>query len=344
MLSIIVPVYNCEKYIGRCVDSIINSLYLDIELIIINDGSTDNTKLILDYYRKEDNRIKIINQKNKGISAARNLGLQKASGEYVTFLDADDWIEPDTYKKMLNKMIIEEADLIMCGVYNEFRNKTKKSLYFEDNIYYVRNDISKYFSEYFIDNGGVVWNKIYKRDIIVNNDISFINRKLVLQEDELFNINYFLNINKVVTISDFLIHYRVRKSSITKKKIDNIYEKKIEIIEYIDSCINDTKYEDFLHKYLCKKSYRLVKSSLNHYDKLSEIKRIFSTSMKKKYFSSYILGQNYKIIHKNIGEVINSLVNYLLSKNYYNLASLIQFIKIKLYKFLIEGDNKNFYE
>lgn len=122
LISIIVPVYNVEKYIRRCVDSLINQTYKNLEIILIDDGSPDNSGAICDEYAKLDNRVKVIHKENGGVSSARNVGLDSASGEYIGFMDSDDYITPDMYEVLYNNMVDNDADISM-GIYALENNK-----------------------------------------------------------------------------------------------------------------------------------------------------------------------------------------------------------------------------
>ena len=113
MVSILIPAYNAEKTINRCLDSILCQTFQDIELIIVNDGSTDSTLSILSNYAENDKRIIVYNQPNQGVSAARNTGLRNASGDYILYVDSDDWIEPNMIQRMVD--LIEDADIVFCG-------------------------------------------------------------------------------------------------------------------------------------------------------------------------------------------------------------------------------------
>ena len=130
-LSIIVPVYNASKYLERCLDSVINQTLKEIEIICINDGSSDNSKTILENYAKKDNRIKIINQKNLGLSASRNKGIKYANGEYIFFVDADDWIELNTCEITYNFAKEKNLDLLLFGA----KNIDDDGITYDDNYY-----------------------------------------------------------------------------------------------------------------------------------------------------------------------------------------------------------------
>lgn len=122
MISIIVPVYNVEKYVRKCLDSVVNQAYKDLEILIVDDGSTDGSGKICDEYKKDD-RVKVFHTENRGLSAARNYGIDRAHGEWIGFVDSDDWIEPDMYEVLLKSALETDADIVECGVYTEYSNK-----------------------------------------------------------------------------------------------------------------------------------------------------------------------------------------------------------------------------
>lgn len=130
MISVIIPVYQCEKYLSRCIDSIIHQTYSELEIILIDDGSTDDSSKICDEYTIIDNRVKVIHQKNKGVSVARNIGLDNAHGDYITFVDSDDFIEPYMYEKMMEKALQYDCDVVMCDCVKDVLDKS--SIYTHD--------------------------------------------------------------------------------------------------------------------------------------------------------------------------------------------------------------------
>ena len=145
-VSIIVPVYKVEKYLNRCVDSILAQTFTDFECILVDDGSPDGCPAICDEYAKKDNRIKVIHQENKGVSAARNAGLDMAKGEYILFVDSDDWIDESTVQSLL--MISEDADIIMCGFSIEYEDGTT----FQENSGNKKLEGSDILGEFILDN------------------------------------------------------------------------------------------------------------------------------------------------------------------------------------------------
>ena len=148
LISVIVPVYNSEKYVNRCIDSILNQTYENLEVILIDDGSSDGSLKICESWAEKDNRIKILKQKNSGVSSARNLGIENASGDYVAFVDNDDWLRPEMYETMLSLAEKEKSDVTVCKFINvdEKYNRIKikesnlSAEHFKNPIYFFLNN------------------------------------------------------------------------------------------------------------------------------------------------------------------------------------------------------------
>lgn len=164
LITIIVPVYKVEPYIYRCVDSIINQTYKNLEIILVDDGSPDNCGSICDEYAKQDNRIKVIHKKNGGLSDARNVGIDIACGDYLGFVDSDDWIEPDMVEILIDDATTNNADISCCGYYKVYNDGSKLNNVrgFIDNRVFKGKEI---FKNFFLFTDFVIWNKIYKKSI-----------------------------------------------------------------------------------------------------------------------------------------------------------------------------------
>ncbi|MBI0037005.1 glycosyltransferase [Gilliamella sp. B14384H2] len=210
-LTIVVPVYNTEKYLRKCLDSLVNQTFKDIEILCINDGSGDNSHIILNEYAKKDSRIKIFNKANGGLSSARNVGIEHASGYYITFLDSDDYVESNAYELALSRFINDTVDLV----------------HFSTNLVMEENDCERYNHDYFQHKfSGLVkltsyvinfmdvcaWNKIYKLSIIKDYSIRFPEGKLY--EDNPFFWSYALVSDYVYFVPERLHNYLSRKNSI----------------------------------------------------------------------------------------------------------------------------------
>lgn len=176
--SIIVPVYNTEKYLDKCVHSILKQTYPDFELILVDDGSTDQCPQMCDTYQKKDSRVKVLHKKNGGVSSARNLGISVAEGTYIWFIDSDDYIEPFSLQQLYEAQQDKDADMYIFNCRNE---RGLFSGTFDEFL-------CKYYFTYIVGFGP--WNKLYKRKIIIDNGIRFDQEETV-GEDLLFNMDYY---------------------------------------------------------------------------------------------------------------------------------------------------------
>ena len=212
LISVIVPVYNVKKYLKKCVDSIINQQYTNLEIILVDDGSTDGSSMLCDNLKKEDERIKVFHKQNGGLSSARNYGFSKSSGKYILFIDSDDYIHEKMIYKLYSALIANCADLAICNydfvdtngkIVKQNKNVIKNEI-FDKEIAYKK--ISEKYDFYYI----TVWNKLYKRGILSNDTFP----KGKIHEDE-FVIHLILNkCNRIVSINDCLYFYVQRNNSI----------------------------------------------------------------------------------------------------------------------------------
>lgn len=221
LISIIVPVFNASLYLPKCVDSILAQSFTAWELILIDDGSTDNSLEICQHFKERDFRVKVYLQSNHGPSSARNIGIQYANGDYIAFIDADDWIEPTMLEQMY--FSIKDADLCICGYFRDFVQVAPhhiKSTQVTTPSQHI-NTITEFEAVlntlYLKSYMNSLWNKLYKRSIIWDNKIRFDNN-IFLGEDLLFNLRYLCFCKKTEIISDCLYHYITQPSdSLTQK-------------------------------------------------------------------------------------------------------------------------------
>lgn len=230
-LSVIVPIYNCEKYINKCIDSILNQTLKDIEIILIDDGAFDNSGKIADEYAKLDKRISVIHQENSGPSVARNKGIELAKGKYIGFVDSDDYIEPTMYEELYNSANKNKAQVAMCSYYEKYidndesikvkadleSNKLYNKSAIEDNIIstFPKNENFGYYS---------LWNKIYLREWLLDSRI-VIDISRDHGEDWWFNINVFSKIDSFVYVDKPLYNYiHVNSNSLMSKYRENQFD------------------------------------------------------------------------------------------------------------------------
>lgn len=210
LISVIVPIYNVEKYFDRCVDSIINQTYKNLEIILVDDGSPDNCPQMCDDYAKIDNRIKVVHKENGGLSDARNAGMKVATGEYVSFIDSDDYISLDFYKTLLQAIIDNDSDIVECGVVKFYENE--KFDEYNDDLKVTNYDTLDGLEGLINENPFKqhVWNKLYKTNIAL--DIPYAVGKL--NEDEFWTYQIFGKAKKVTRINKTMYYYFQRGSSI----------------------------------------------------------------------------------------------------------------------------------
>lgn len=213
-VSVIVPVYNVEKYLSRCLDTLINQTLKDIEIICVNDGSKDNSLSILKKYAQKDSRIKIIDKQNEGLSIARNDGLKYACGEYIGYVDSDDWVDLNFYEKLYTAAKKYNSDIACCNIIRcgkkikKYRIKYLKEDFFTDNIAKLKAvKIPKY---------NYVWNKIYHRENLIKTQIIFPKGKTY--EDIAWSIQIIYSLNGIVTVPDTGYYYRKNPCSIVMTK------------------------------------------------------------------------------------------------------------------------------
>ena len=206
MISVIVPVYNVEPYLRKCLDSVIGQTYKDLEILVVDDGSTDQSGAVCDEYTK-DVRVKVFHTENRGLSCARNLGLDEAHGDWICFVDSDDWIEPGMFGALLEKAEESGADVAMCGYYREYPNQTitfspEERLFERDEALgcLLRGVISV-----------MVWNKIYRRTLF--RDVRFPDGRSF---EDIATTHRVIKDSKVIRITEPYYHWAQRESGISQ--------------------------------------------------------------------------------------------------------------------------------
>lgn len=234
-ISVIVPVYNVAAYLPQCMDSILSQSYEALEVILIDDGSTDGSGVLCDAYEKKDSRVKVIHQKNGGAASAKNAGLRIATGEYLTFVDSDDYLEPGAYLFMVSTLESHGADVVQSGYRNIFTNSQ------EDHITQTtlcEYEATEYLRRYTNDwTCALLWDKLYKRALFEG--IFFEEGHIV--DDEFFTYQGVMNAQKVVFAPNVIYNYRQRKSSVTAKpeyrartvldKLDYLQKRRKNVVE-----------------------------------------------------------------------------------------------------------------
>ena len=259
-VSVIVPVYNVEEYLERCLDSLVNQTLKDIEIIIVNDGSTDGSKEKIQKYINTYKNIVYLEKKNGGLSSARNYGIPYAKGEYIGFVDSDDYVELTMYEKMYNKAIEDKSDMVECDFIWEYPNKK-------------REDIGKVYSskkEAIIEARVVAWNKIIKKDIIEKTKITF--PEGLRYEDIEFFYKIVPYLDKISFVKETLVHYVQRESSIANTQ----NERTGEIFKIWENVLNYYIENNIFNEYRSELEYSYTRILL-----CSSLKRIIKVKDRK---------------------------------------------------------------
>jgi glycosyltransferase involved in cell wall biosynthesis len=262
-VSIIVPIYNMEKYLSRCLDSLLSQSLKSIEIITVNDGSTDSTQEILETFTRIDSRIKVIQKNNGGVSSARNEGIKAANGDYIGFVDPDDWVNSHMYETMYNTAINENVDVVMCSYIREFGTHSKDKIYdLPEKLRYEQDEVKSNVMRRLIgplneelgnpellDAWGTVWSKLYRKEIIKENNVLFVDLwEIGTNEDSLFNIHVFYHAKSFVFLNTPFYHYwKANGSSVTTGYKPNLLNQWLNLYNLIEIFLADKKSKDDYH-------------------------------------------------------------------------------------------------
>lgn len=312
-VSVIVPVYNVEKYLKKSISSILNQTLEDIEIIIINDGSTDNSYKIVKELAEYDSRIVVINKENGGVSSARNIGLRVAKGEYISFVDSDDWIDRDMIIDLYYIAKQYRCDVISCSY--DINEKRKVEYPLTANKLMRREDIIR---EIFpkIIGGNIktfIWDKIYNREFIIKNNIEF-DEEIDLFEDWVFLVSVYEYMSDFYYISKCMYHYRLNNNSLSNKYHENFYDLIINIHRRKLQFINKVKLNTSYNNLIARNNFisDLIKS-INHVVINGEE---LTLGEKKKQLDKILLNDfNKQILIGDINEYLdNNSMNYIYGK------------------------------
>lgn len=310
-ISIVIPVYNVEKYLKEALESIINQTYKNLEILLVDDGSKDSSGIICDEYAEKDNRVKVFHQENKGLSGARNTALSNATGKYIMFIDSDDTFELNACEKMYNAIEKHKADFVIGNyIYiDEDGTKWNKAVFSEEKYDEFKLSIKDYEKSFYIMNSGV-WNKIFRKSFLDNLQIKF--EEGLPAEDAIFTTYCFIKSTNVYYIPSIVYNYRQRKS-------DSI---SVELTHSYFSGIN--------------KAYNIIYNNFKNNNELEYYRYFYAKSMN---YILYKFIDSTKISKEEKIEIINEM------KWFYELGFEIKVPTIlKPIKYIIESIKENDYE
>ena len=312
IISVIVPIYNVEEYLHKCLDSILNQTFSNIEIICVNDGSTDGSRKVLEEYKKRDFRIKIVDKENGGLSSARNAGMKVAVGEYYSFIDSDDWIDKTMLEKLYENMTTLNTDISICAVhqFDEINQKIDDS-----NPYYTLEFFDKTFDNkvfsykdtkpFIIDVCVMAWNKLYRRSLIEECQAEF--PEGLIFEDGPFFFSIFFKTERVSIVREFLYYYRINRKNSIIQKAGKKFLDVIDVAEIMYSKIKDLpdfediryiffrkKVEDFIYRFehLNKKYKSAFAKKMKTDSSLVNDELFPSTMVRGRFTYNYLLFKN----------------------------------------------------
>ncbi|MEG1311456.1 MAG: glycosyltransferase family 2 protein [Romboutsia sp.] len=329
-VSIIIPVYNCEKYIGKCLDSILNQSYIGYEVIVIDDGSTDDTLNIIKKYSISNENIKYFSQKNSGPSTARNYGIEVSKSEYLVFIDADDTIQEKYLEILLEKIIYLNVDIVACG----YIDISKYGIY-KLNDFYANEEViqrEKFTDCIFLGTGGTLWGKIFKREIVEKYKLR-LNPDIFMCEDMLFLLEYTMKCSKYGVIKENIYRYnRLNDNSISSKTNFNYYNKLILVVERIEKILKENNFSnDYIDKIITNRIMNLSISLIIMQHKYKHSNRIKVNNLRIIFSNIYFIRYEHNFIQNDIkNKILIKLMKYrcYMSLNIYSL-SLYKIQKLK---------------
>lgn len=333
--SIIIPVYNTDRYLPQCFNSVLKQTYTNFEVIIVNDGSTDNSLNTCKKYEDKDSRFKVISIKNQGVSVARNIGLLNSNGDYVTFLDSDDWIDSNALDKIYKIISTKNYDIIQSNLYINTPNK--QSLYLEkqddlvvlnkreilESIISIKYSLVKYDGKYL--NCRCAGAKFYRRELLKENDISFpIGVKAF--EDGIFNLQAYLKAKDIYIMKDAVYHYMQYDTSATGKYYLDQEQQNIAVLSEVKKIVDISRYELLpIYNYCVFELYYVW------IDKIVRVNDIWNRKQKiakmREIYNNPLYNEAIKNLDKENLTLIYKMVYILSKKEYFYLLYLMFKIK-----------------
>lgn len=331
LISVIIPVYNVEKYLSRCIESVLGQTYTNFEIILVDDGSTDNCPNICDEYASKDNRIKVIHKNNGGVSSARNIGILQSSGTWICFLDSDDWWDKEFLAQLINPLTDYNYDISCCGIAFEHIDKLYV-MKFDDFTGPIAEVIT---GDYLCTESvlSTVWNKLYKLSIIRDNNLCFP-ENLSYAEDSIFNLQYLQKVHTICVIDKPLYHYwqESENSGVKRLHVNSDLcilrlQRELQLLYAKNNLIN-SQHKEYLQTFITNRWLYVIEICFNSYQSVEE-----KTVILNRWFSS--MPQ----------EIINKIA---LMQNVYSLIASAflkkgKCTKFTVYKVLRAKKRKDFY-
>ena len=316
LVSIVIPIYNVEQYLEECIKSVIMQTYTTLQIILVDDGSTDNSGEIADNFVKEDKRIQVIHKKNGGLSDARNYGIELATGKYITFIDSDDYVENTYIEKLYNAIKKNNTKVSQCNI-SKVNNQNEVIEEIGYNVNEVKNTkkmLKEIYSQHWIENT-VVWNKMYLTELF--KDIRYPIGKI--HEDEFITYKILYNVKEIALVNEHLYNYRENVNSITRRKFTL---SKLDILEAFEERLEFFKKnnEQQLHELTLIEYAKIL---IDYYIKCNEDLKLFGKqellNKYRKIYVKLIKIKEYSKIRK-----LKCTIDYISPLLYYNIKKIIR--------------------
>ena len=324
LVSVIIPVYKVEPYLDRCLNTIVNQTYKNLEIILVDDGSPDNCPQMCDDWAKKDKRIKVVHKKNGGLSDARNAGMNVCSGEYISFIDSDDWVEITYIEKLLKKIQEKNSDYAIC----RFKKTDEKNELFvyernlKDGItpqellkcYLLFNE---QYSGDIVETDNIMacaWRTLYKRDCIINHRYTLN----IVNEDIVFNVDALKNINKIAVVDEYLHCYFTNFDSLSRSFSEKYYLDFKNLMNFMRDKLKGRVDDKFYFGYMFYLYKAIVIKAIYCQDKTLR-KKVFKDKEIAK-FNNY---KNYKNLNKVTKNIKRKFSNFLIKIKFFKLYKLL---------------------
>ena len=333
LVTVVVPVYNVEKYLDRCIESIVNQTYKHLEIILVDDGSPDNCPQMCDNWAKKDGRIKVLHKENAGAGMARNTGIKNSSGDYILFVDSDDYIHLKTIEECVCEIAKTQADVVMFGRSTAFAEGTVKDTpVVTDECYFSGNEVlDNILPGLFVHERGIgisSCNKLFNLQLIKDNNIKYKSEREILSEDAAFHLELFGYVKSISIIKKCFYYYFKNENSFSRS-----YKKELQQLNnnFLEHCIQVCeKYENKnqlincvcarYHIYALAGMKQIVNSDLSENVKKEEIYRFFKDEVLNKTLTENVLNNEKKSI---------KLFYYFIKKRLYYIAFLLLKIRVR---------------
>lgn len=320
LVSVIVPVYNAEKYIEKCLDSILNQTFKDFEVVIVDDGSTDCSGIIADTFAEKYDNVKVFHKENQGLISARIDGLKYAQGKYIAFVDADDWIDADFLEILADSILQHDADIVVSDCIQELNGvPVKKTNQFKSGVYESQKLVSEVYPKMLHYEGffkfGILpymWNKLYKKEILLG-CYENINISIYDGEDVAVVYPYLLKSKKMVVLEDAKYHYRIHNSSMSIDKKADYYENVSYLYLHLNDIFKKTKW------------YKVLLSQLNQYMRMMIFNgnKVAHIDSQKNIFPFDKIPKNSKIVLYGAGYIGKTYAYQVKQINYCNIVAWV---------------------